>query len=84
MKTGLLSVATLASAAIIAQANAGDYRADGGGFHGGAVAHAAPCFAALASQLRDELSNFSGLYPNEILLLNRVHTPRRPMFVSFS
>ncbi len=48
MKTGLLSVATLASAAMIAQANAGDYRAGGGGFHGGAVAHAAPAARAPA------------------------------------
>jgi len=48
MKIKLLWVALLASAAIIAQANAGDYRARGGGFHGSAVAHTAPAARAPA------------------------------------
>src|SRR6266480_4722742 len=42
MKTKILWAAVLASAVMIAQANAGGYRAGGGDSHGGAVAHAAP------------------------------------------
>src|SRR5712671_5193404 len=42
MKTKFLCVALLGSATIIVQANPGGYRGGGGGFHGGAVAHAAP------------------------------------------
>jgi Putative peptidoglycan binding domain len=42
MKTKFLCFALLASAAMIAQANPGVYRSSGRGFHGGAVAHAAP------------------------------------------
>ena len=48
MKIKLLLVALLASAAMIAQANAGDYRSRGGGFHGSAVAHTAPAGRAPA------------------------------------
>jgi len=42
MKTKSLSVALVASAAMIAQANPGAYHGGGGGFRGGAVAHGAP------------------------------------------
>jgi len=42
MKTTFVSVALVASAAMIAQANPGAYRGGGGGIHGGAVAHRAP------------------------------------------
>lgn len=42
MKTKSLSVALVASAAMIAQANPGVVRGGGGGVRGGAVAHAAP------------------------------------------
>ena len=42
MKTKSLSVALVASAAMIAQANPGAYQGGGGGFRGGAVAHRAP------------------------------------------
>ena len=48
MKTKLLSVAFLASAATIAQANPGVVRGGGAGFHGGAVAHRAPAAHAPA------------------------------------
>jgi hypothetical protein len=48
MKTKFLSVTLLASAATIAQANPGVVRGGGGGFHGGAVAHAAPAAHAPA------------------------------------
>jgi putative peptidoglycan binding protein len=48
MKTKFLSVALVASAAMIAQANPGAYRAGGGGVRGGAVAHAAPAARAPA------------------------------------
>jgi Putative peptidoglycan binding domain len=42
MKTKSLSVALVAGAAMIAQANPGAYRGGAGGFRGGAVAHRAP------------------------------------------
>src|SRR5438067_13730553 len=42
MKTTFVSVAVVASAAMIAQANPGAYRGGGGGIRGGAVAHRAP------------------------------------------
>ena len=42
MKTTFVSVALVASAAMIAQANPGAYRGGGGGIRGGAVAHRAP------------------------------------------
>jgi hypothetical protein len=42
MKTKSLSVVLVAGAAMIAQANPGAYHGGGGGFRGGAVAHAAP------------------------------------------
>jgi hypothetical protein len=42
MKTKLLGLALVASAATIAQANPGAYHRGGGGYRGGAVAHAAP------------------------------------------
>src|SRR5947208_15296610 len=42
MKTKSLSVALLAGAATIAQANPGAYHGGGGGFRGGAVARGAP------------------------------------------
>src|SRR6266536_3222832 len=48
MKTEFLCGAVLASAAMIAQANPGAYQGGGGGFHGGAVAHAAPAAHAPA------------------------------------
>src|SRR5258707_2057200 len=46
MKTKSLSVALLASAATITQANPGGVHAGTGGFHGGAVAHSAPAVHA--------------------------------------
>ena len=46
MKTKSLSVALVASAAMIAQANPGAYRGSGGGLRGGAVAHRAPAARA--------------------------------------
>jgi hypothetical protein len=42
MKTKLLGLALVASAATIAQANPGNVQRSGGGFHGGAVARSAP------------------------------------------
>ena len=48
MKTKFLWFALAVSAAMIAQAKAGGYRAGGGGFHRGAVAHAAPAAHAPA------------------------------------
>ena len=48
MKTKLLGLALVASAATIAQANPGAYHGGGGGFRGGAVAHAAPAAHAPA------------------------------------
>ena len=42
MKTTFVSVALVASAAMMAQANPGVYHASGGGVRGGAVAHRAP------------------------------------------
>ena len=48
MKTEFLCGAVLASAAMIAQANPGAYHGGGGGFHGGAVTHAAPAAHAPA------------------------------------
>jgi hypothetical protein len=48
MKTKSLSVALVASAAMIAQANPGAYHGGGGGSRGGAVAHAAPAARAPA------------------------------------
>jgi hypothetical protein len=46
MKTTFLSVALVASAATIAQANPGGFHGGGRGFHGGATAHAAPAARA--------------------------------------
>ena len=57
MKTRFLSVPLVASAAMIAQANPGGSRAGGGGFHGGAVAHAAPAGHAPA-----RAGGFSSMY----------------------
>ena len=48
MKIKFLSVALVASAAMIAQANPGAYRGGGGGSRGGAVAHRAPAGRAPA------------------------------------
>ncbi len=48
MKTKSLWIAVLASAVVIAQAQAGTVRAAGGGRHAGAVAHAAPAVHAPA------------------------------------
>src|SRR5437773_8876407 len=48
MKTKLLCVALLGSAAISAQANPGAYRGGGGGSHSRAVVHAAPAAHAPA------------------------------------
>ena len=58
MKTNFLSVALVASAATIAQANAGDYRVGGGGFHGGPVAHTVPAARAPARP-----RGFSSMHP---------------------
>jgi len=58
MKTRSLLAAVLASAAMIAQANAGDYRAVGGDFHGGAAAHAAP-----AARAPVRVGGFSSMHP---------------------
>src|SRR5947209_12985129 len=46
MKTKSLSVALLAGAATITQANPGGFHAGTGAFHGGAVAHSAPAVHA--------------------------------------
>jgi Putative peptidoglycan binding domain len=59
MKTKFLWFALTVSAAMIAQVNAGGYRAGGGGFHGGAVAHAAP--AAHAPARAGGLSSFHSM-----------------------
>jgi hypothetical protein len=48
MKTTFLSVALVASSAIIAQANPAGFHGGGKGFHGGATAHAAPARSAPA------------------------------------
>src|SRR5215467_6505747 len=88
MKIKLLWVALLASAAMIAQANAGDYRADGGGFHGGAVAHTAPAARAPARVGGFSLIHstptrgFSGrmIYPGQRYSSFAMRPPRQAMF----
>jgi hypothetical protein len=58
MKTKLLSVALVASAAMIAQANPAAHRGGGGGVRAGAVAHAAP---AARAPVRAGFSSFHSM-----------------------
>src|SRR5947208_13199551 len=58
MKTKLIGLALVASAATIAQANPGNVQRSGGGFHGGAVARSAP--AAHAPMRSGGVSSFRG------------------------